>query len=106
MVETAYMIRARASVAAARRFLEDVAAGALRRVALDGALFARAVEYERTYADLGLDVADVSVMALAESQRATILTFDFRDFRATRPLRGWFWRLVIDEERLRRLEGP
>lgn len=42
-------------------------------------------------------------MALAETERAPILTFDFADFRATRPLRGGFWRLVIDERQFGRL---
>jgi hypothetical protein len=37
-------------------------------------------------------------MAVAERQKLPILTFDFEDFRATRPSRG-FWRLVVDESR-------
>jgi len=33
-------------------------------------------------------------MALAERDDLPILTFDFRDFRATQPRRG-YWRLVV-----------
>jgi hypothetical protein len=37
-------------------------------------------------------------MAFAERHDLPILTFDFRDFRATAPERG-DWRLVVDESR-------
>lgn len=36
----------------------------------------------------------------AERHGMPILTFDFEDFRATRPSRG-YWRLIIDEGRYR-----
>jgi hypothetical protein len=37
-------------------------------------------------------------MALAERRKLPILTFDFEQFRATRPARS-YWRLVVDEAR-------
>ena len=37
-------------------------------------------------------------MAYAERHHLPVLTFDFEDFRATRPAKG-HWRLVIDEAR-------
>ena len=103
VAEVDYLIRKRVSSDAARAFLEDVRSGAYVRVALSDELFGRAVGYDERNADLGLGIADSSVMALAEDERAAILTFDFADFRATRPLRGDFWRLVIDEDEFRRL---
>ncbi len=103
VVEAYYLMRARASETAARRFLEDLREGQLSRVAWSHVLFERAVAYERAYRDLGLGIVDGSVMALAEAEHASVLTFDYTDFRATRPLRGGFWRLVVDEDQYRRL---
>jgi predicted nucleic acid-binding protein len=54
------------------------------------------VEIDDRFADLGIGLADASVMALAEGTGSPILTFDFAHFRATAPARG-FWRLVVDE---------
>lgn len=105
VVEVDYLLRRRISHAVARAFLEDLMAGALTRVPIAGALFERAVEYDRRYADLGLGIADASVMALAEAERAPVLTFDFADFRAAPPLRGGHWRLLVDEDLYRRATG-
>lgn len=106
VVEAYYLIRARISREVAQAFLEDFRTEALRRIPLSPGLFGRAVEYDRAYADLELGIVDASVMALAEAEKARVLTFDFRDFRATRPLRGGFWPLVVDEERFRRIVRP
>ena len=43
-------------------------------------------------------------MAYAERHDLPILTFDFRDFRATESARGP-WRLVLSEEQLERLDS-
>ncbi|MGH2829752.1 MAG: type II toxin-antitoxin system VapC family toxin [Actinomycetota bacterium] len=102
LAEAEWLIRSRISPASARSLLESVRVGDLKRVPLDGSLYDRAVEYDRTYKDLNLGLVDASVMALAEQTRGLVLTFDFRDFRATRPLRGGWWRLAIDEETYRR----
>lgn len=88
---------------AARSFLEAVAGDVVVRVPIDRGLFERSVEYDARYAALGIGIVDASIMALAERERAVVLTFDFRDFRATKPLRGGFWRLAIDEERFRKI---
>lgn len=105
IAEVDHLLRDRVSAAVARAFLEDVREGAYLRVVLDPVLFGRAVDYDRRHADLDLGIADASVMAVAEAERAPILTFDFADFRATRPMRGGFWRLVIDEDAFRGLLG-
>jgi len=102
IAEVDYFLRDRLSSAVAREFLEDIREEAYRRVILDPSLFGRAVEYDRRHADLDLGIADASVMAVAEAERASILTFDFADFRATQPMRGGFWRLLIDEPTFRR----
>jgi len=105
IAEVDHLLRRRVSADAARAFLSDVRAEAYRRIPFDAGLFGRAIDYDQRHAGLDLGIADASVMALAEAERAPILTFDFADFRATRPLRGGFWRLVIDEGALRRLIG-
>lgn len=98
LAETDALIRTRSSIHAAHEFLRAVELGEPRRSPMTDSLFRRAIEYDAAYSDLDLGLGDASVMALAEHERAPILTFDFRDFRATRPLRGGFWRLVIDED--------
>jgi predicted nucleic acid-binding protein len=60
----------------------------------------RAVELDSKYADLNLGVVDSCVMAIAERHDLPILTFDFRDFRATESATGP-WRLAIDEHAYR-----
>lgn len=105
VAEVDHLLRKRVSAASARAFLEDVRSDAYRRIPFGRDLFARAIEYDSRHVDLQLGFADASVMALAEAERAMILTFDFADFRATRPLRGGFWRLAVDEDALHRLLG-
>jgi predicted nucleic acid-binding protein len=100
IVETDQLLRARLGSQAARAFLAAMARGEHSVEFLTPGLFRRAVEIDASYADLDLGFVDASVMALAERQRVPILTFDFEDFRATRPSRG-FWRLVVDESRYR-----
>jgi predicted nucleic acid-binding protein len=75
-------------------------------VALTETVFARAVEIDGRYADLGLGLADASVMALAEREQAGILTFDFEHFRAAPRSDGRAWDLVVDESRyIRAIRG-
>ncbi len=103
-VEVDHILRSRVGDRAARSFLAALSAGEHQVADLSPGLFRRAVEIDRRYGDLGLGVADASVMALAERHRLPILTFDFTDFRATAPDEGT-WRLVLDEERLAELLG-
>lgn len=101
VLEVDQLARGRAGAEAARAFLDGVADDEPRRVPMDGRLFERAVAYDTRFGALNLGLADATVMALAERERAPILTFDFAHFRATRPLRGGFWRLVVDEQTFR-----
>lgn len=98
IVETDQLLRARVGHGAARAFLGAIADGEHSLVTLGPNLFRRAVEIDAHYADLNLGLADAAVMAYSEHHRLPILTFDFEDFRATRPRHG-FWRLVVDEAR-------
>jgi uncharacterized protein len=81
----------------ARRLLEALVAGTFVRVPLTPSTFAQAVAIDAYYRDVGLGLADASVMAVAAATRSSILTFDFRDFRAAPPVGGGSWDLVVDE---------
>lgn len=104
-VEVDWLLRSRLGSGPARAFLAALVSGKPRRATLTAVQFARAVEIDGSYADLGLGLADASVMALAESERAPILTFDFTHFRATTDRDGRPWLFVIEEDALAREIG-
>ncbi len=99
VVEVDHLARRHLGDEPARRFLQALSSGAYTRGVLTTTLFAEAVAIDRHYADLGLGIADTSVMALAAATGHPILTFDFRDFRAAPPRSGGSWPLVLDEAR-------
>ena len=101
IVEADQLLRSRVGPHSARLFLEALAAQEHTVVSLTQRLLRRAVELDASFADLDLGYADTAVMAIAERDRLPILTFDFTDFRATRPAHG-FWQLVVDEHRYQR----
>jgi len=96
LAEADYMLRKRVGAASARALLDAVARGAHSAAFLTPGLLSRAAELDTQYADLGLGLVDASIMAYAERHRLPILTFDFRDFRATTSAHGP-WRLVLNE---------
>jgi predicted nucleic acid-binding protein len=98
MVEVDQLLRTRVGRHSARQFLAAVAQGAHSAAYLSTGLLRRAAELDAQYADLNLGLVDASLMAYAERHELPILTFDFADFRATRPARG-HWRLLVDEAR-------
>jgi predicted nucleic acid-binding protein len=100
IVEVDQLVRSRVSKAAARLFLEALAAGEHTIAASSPALLRRADALDAQFSALGLGYTDAAVMALAERDRLPVLTFDFQHFRASRPADG-HWELVIDEHRYR-----
>lgn len=97
MVETDQLLRTRVSPHSARLFLSALHRGDHSPAFLSPGLLRRAAEIDAQYADLRLGLVDASVMAYAERHDLPILTFDFTDFRATRPATG-HWHLLVDEE--------
>jgi predicted nucleic acid-binding protein len=74
--------------AAAKPFYDDLRAGAYS-VEWWPTAAAEAAQVAATYAELGLGLADASLVALAARLETTaIATFDERHFRVVRPLRG------------------
>lgn len=90
-------LRQRNAHEGARRLLAALVEGIWMRVTLTPTVFAQAVAIDRRYKDIGLGLVDASVMAVAAATKSSILTFDFRDFRAAPPLGGGSWDLVVDE---------
>lgn len=98
IVEVDWLLRSRVSGSAARAFLKAVAGGEHAAAFMTQGLLQRAAEFDQKYSDLNLGFVDSAVMAYAERHDLPIFTFDFEDFRATAPEKG-FWRLVVDEKR-------
>jgi hypothetical protein len=98
------LVRARVGDHSARLLLSSISQGEHRVMFLTPGLLRRAVEIDALYAPLELGFTDAVVMACAERHDLPILTFDFRDFRATAPESGE-WRLVVDESRYREAVG-
>jgi predicted nucleic acid-binding protein len=86
VAEVDYLVAARGGRAAASAFRADLVAGAYVVQWWPGAINT-AVAVAQRYADLGLGLADASLVALAErSNTVAIATLDARHFRAVRPL--------------------
>ena len=61
---------------------------------------AAAVGLGERYADSGVDLTDLTVMAMAHARDAMILTWDFRHFRSVVLKRGHHWPLLVEEHEL------
>ena len=102
--ETDTLLRRRYGDTAGRAFLASLAGQEHTFDSLSPGLLKRAAALDLAYADVGLGLVDGSVMAYAERHRLPILTFDFRDFRATESAAGP-WRLLVNEDDLARALG-
>ncbi len=95
LAELDYLLSTRVSVAAAVALLDEVAGGAYRLEPMDGADVGRATEIIGRYRDLGLGLADASLVVLAERHDTVdILTLDERHFRAVARRDGRPFRLL------------
>ena len=85
LAELDYLLATRVSPAAQDRLLTQVESGVYRLESFDQADVALARVVLDRYRDLGLGIADASVVVLAERFRTTdVLTLDERHFRALR----------------------
>lgn len=93
--EADHLLRRRVGAAARRAFLADLTGARFRVECPTREDYRSIAELERTYDDLGLSLADLSLVALARRFRTRrLLTFDERDFRAVRPLQGGAFELM------------
>jgi predicted nucleic acid-binding protein len=95
LAEVDYLLATRVGVDEEIAFLRQVASGAYRLEAFAEEDVAAATRVIERYRDLGLGLADASVVVLAQRSRTTrLLTLDERHFRAVRPLSGRAFRLL------------
>jgi predicted nucleic acid-binding protein len=87
--EVDYMLGVRHGDIARRGFLADLAAGRFTVTCLEGEDHSRVVEIDARYADLGLGLADCSLVVAADRYGTDrVLSFDERHLRAITPIAG------------------
>jgi predicted nucleic acid-binding protein len=97
LVEVDLLLRRRGHAEPAAVLGAAVLDGVHRLIAPTDAELHSAYELGRRYPDAGVDIVDLSVMAVAASRGLAILTWDFRHFRSVVLHRGHHWPLVVDE---------
>jgi predicted nucleic acid-binding protein len=93
--EVDYLLGVRFGEAARRAFLSDLAAQRYDVACLEADDYRAVSELDIRYPDLGLGLADCSIMVLAERYKTRrLLSFDERHFRAVAPLQGGSFELL------------
>lgn len=86
IAESAWLILDRLGPTAHAKFLALVTSRQLKPVELNDEDWRRCLELATTYADMSLDLADASLVAVAERLgEVQIATLNYRDFRVIRP---------------------
>lgn len=99
--EVDYLLGVRFGEAARRAFLSDLAARRYDVACLEAGDYRTVAEVDARYADLGLGLADCSIMVLAERfGTRRLLSFDERHFRAVAPLQGGSFQLLPADSKL------
>jgi predicted nucleic acid-binding protein len=95
IAEIDHLVATRISVDAEVRILRELSGGAYLLPGLGPDDLARTADVVHKYRDLGIGVADASLVVLAERYATrTILTLDHRHFGVLRPLQGGRFRLL------------
>lgn len=95
LAELDHLVRSRLGVVAARRLAADVAAGAYRMEPLSNDDVEACLGVDEHYADLGLGLADASLVVIAaRADTTTILSLDHRHLRAVRAPGGTAFQLL------------
>ena len=93
--EVDYLLGVRFGEAARRAFLSDLAARRYDVACLEAGDYRTVADLDARYADLGLGLADCSILVLAERyETRRLLSFDERHFRAVAPLQGGSFQLL------------
>jgi uncharacterized protein len=94
-VEVDYLLGVRFGERARRAFLSDLAARRYDVACLETGDYRAVVELDARYSDLGLGLADCSIVVLAERyETRRLLSFDERHFRTIAPLQGGSFELL------------
>jgi predicted nucleic acid-binding protein len=95
LAELDYLLMTRVSASAADAFLAEVARGAYQLEPMAGADVDEGLQVSRRYADLGLGLADASLVVLANRHNTDeVLTLDERHFRAVARADGRPFRIL------------
>jgi predicted nucleic acid-binding protein len=100
LVELDLLLRTRGHVGASIAVARSCLGGIHRLESCSDADLEFALVLADRYATTGVDLPDLSVMALARRHRASILTWDYRHFRAVVPARRRAWSLLVEEHEL------
>lgn len=93
--EVDYLLGVRFGESARRAFLSDLAAQRYDVACLEAGDYRAVADLDARYADLGLGLADCSIVILAERyETRRVLSFDERHFRAVAPLQGGSFALL------------
>jgi uncharacterized protein len=93
--EVDYLLGVRFGEAARRAFLSDLAAQRYDVACLESGDYQAVAGLDARYSDLGLGLADCSIMVLAERyETRRLLSFDERHLRAVAPLQGGSFQLL------------
>jgi predicted nucleic acid-binding protein len=93
--EVDYLLGVRFGEGARRAFLSDLAAQRYDVACLEPGDYQVVAELDSRYSDLGLGLADCSIVVLAERfETRSLLSFDERHFRAVAPLQGGSFELL------------
>ena len=95
LAELDYLLATQVGAQAQHAFLREVAEGAYRLEPFDATDVERALAILEKYEDLGIGLADASVVVLSERHRTKdLLSLDERHFRALRGVGGKPFRLL------------
>lgn len=95
VAEVDYLVATRRGVEAELAVLAELAGGAYELAAMGAEDLAAAAEVVDRYRDMGIGIADASLVVLAERYRTrTVLTLDRRHFDVMRPLGGGHFEVV------------
>ena len=100
--EVDLLLRARGHARAATTFGRALLDGVHRLEAPTDAELGLVLDLADRYADTGVDLPDLTVMAMASIRDAWILTWDYRDFRTVVLDKGHHWDLLVQEYELPR----
>ena len=95
LAELDYLLATRISIAASLALLDDVRDGAYELASFTAAEVGEAARLVERHADLGIGLADASIVVIAERYDTDrVLTLDERHFRGLRPKSGSAFRLL------------
>ena len=100
LTEVDLLLRSRGHAGAALMFGAALRDGVHRLEPTSQDELALALRLGERYPDSGAHLPDLVVMAMAESRRAPVLTWDFRHVRSVVLRKGHHWPLVVEEHEL------